>query len=51
LCRQRFSDPEVSILFYTDVATSPLNCHRSGTGDIQLGKLIDEGPEDYDPFA
>jgi hypothetical protein len=23
---------------------------RGRTGDVQLGKLIDEGPEDYDPF-
>jgi hypothetical protein len=21
------------------------------TGDVQLGKLIDEAPEDYDPWA
>ena len=24
---------------------------RGRTGDVQLGKLIDEGPEDYDPWA
>ena len=24
---------------------------RTRTGDVQLGKLIDEGPEDYDPWA
>ena len=24
---------------------------RGRTGDVQLEKLIDEGPEDYDPWA
>src|SRR5262249_15166610 len=24
---------------------------RGRTGDVQLGKLIDEGPEDYDPWG
>ena len=24
---------------------------RGRTGDVQLGKLFDEGPEDYDPWA
>jgi hypothetical protein len=24
---------------------------RGRTGDVQLGNLIDEGPEDYDPWA
>ena len=24
---------------------------RGQTGDVQLGKLIDEGPEDYDPWG
>ena len=24
---------------------------RGRTGDVQLGKLIDVGPEDYDPWA
>jgi len=24
---------------------------RGRTGDVQLGKLIDEGPQDYDPRA
>jgi hypothetical protein len=24
---------------------------RDRTGDVQLGKLIEEGPEDYDPWA
>jgi len=24
---------------------------RGRTGDVQLGKLFDEGPEDYDPWG
>jgi len=24
---------------------------RGRTGDVELGKLIEEGPEDYDPWG
>ena len=36
----------------SQISTAPADSRagdRGRTGDVELGKLIDEGPEDYDP--
>jgi hypothetical protein len=38
----------------SQISTAPADSRagdRGRTGDVELGKLIDEGPEDYDPWT
>jgi len=39
---------------HSQISTAPADSRagdRGRTGDVELGKLIDEGPKDYDPWG